>query len=660
MNPLGEQLGTHWVATILLVGAAAIVLQAFLKNRLRLGAFALLPAAYSLGGFFLTGTTYETFGPLWSVGGTLLILSAFQFTILALVLFSAKRWSPTFAWGPPILALAGLGSLTERELSSGLVEVYRSVRGLEFVRPWWLVLLVFVPVVVLLARRSLGGLGPVRKWGAIAVRAAIVALLAMALAEPRLRRPSDNVTVLYVIDRSMSIPQDVDLSLPPSEQVDRRWERVRKFVDDSVKNLSPDHRQDQSGVILFGKRPRLALPPSPVSKLLVDPQMAGPIDGQYTDIAAALKLALASFPEGHGKRVVLVSDGNQNLGNAEEQAALAKQNGVQIDTIALAPGYRNESEVLVQSVEAPRTTAAGQRLPVRVLVRNASPTRSVDGILEVVRIGLDDANLERIEQVAIDSDSPQVLLPLDPGKPARVRLNPGLNMFRFRDKPSIGGESSFSYRATFSPIRSGIVVKSDDPALSNESRGLPGDRIANNRATTAIVSRGQQRVLFIDDSRGATNGHQHLINTLVRRKIRVDAVNAAKLPVEKNDFALFLTNFDLIVMANAPAESFTGDQMEAIRSAVHDQGCGLIMIGGPDAFGPGGYQGTPVEAALPVDCEIKAMKAAGKGGLILIMHASEMAEGNKWQIDIAKLALNRLTPNDMVGIMQYGLGLQNV
>ncbi|MGL4422830.1 MAG: VWA domain-containing protein, partial [Gemmataceae bacterium] len=270
------------------------------------------------------------------------------------------------------------------------------------------------------------------------------------------------------------------------------------------------------------------------------------------------------------------------------------------------------------------------------------------------------ANLERIEQVAIDSDSPQVLLPLDPGKPARVRLNPGLNMFRFRDKPSIGGESSFSYRATFSPIRSGIVVKSDDPALSNESRGLPGDRIANNRATTAIVSRGQQRVLFIDDSRGVTNGHQHLINTLVRRKIRVDAVNAAKLPVEKNDFALFLTNFDLIVMANAPAESFTGDQMEAIRSAVHDQGCGLIMIGGPDAFGPGGYQGTPVEAALPVDCEIKAMKAAGKGGLILIMHASEMAEGNKWQIDIAKLALNRLTPNDMVGIMQYGLGLQNV
>jgi hypothetical protein len=80
------------------------------------------------------------------------------------------------------------------------------------------------------------------------------------------------------------------------------------------------------------------------------------------------------------------------------------------------------------------------------------------------------------------------------------------------------------------------------------------------------------------------------------------------------------------------------------------------MIGGPDSFGPGGYQSTPVEAALPVDCEIKALKAAGKGGLVLIMHASEMADGNKWQKDIAKLAIQRLGPVDMVGVTQYGFG----
>ena len=109
------------------------------------------------------------------------------------------------------------------------------------------------------------------------------------------------------------------------------------------------------------------------------------------------------------------------------------------------------------------------------------------------------------------------------------------------------------------------------------------------------------------------------------------------------------------MLANVPADLFTNDQMETIRQQVHDQGCGLVMVGGPDAYGPGGYQQTPIEAALPVDCEIKAKKAAGRGGLVLVMHASEMADGNKWQKVIAKLAVQRLGPVDMVGVVDFGL-----
>jgi len=46
-----------------------------------------------------------------------------------------------------------------------------------------------------------------------------------------------------------------------------------------------------------------------------------------------------------------------------------------------------------------------------------------------------------------------------------------------------------------------------------------------------------------------------------------------------------------------------------------------------DSFGAGGWQETPVEKALPVDCDIKSLKVAGKGGLVLIFHSSEIAEG---------------------------------
>ena len=66
------------------------------------------------------------------------------------------------------------------------------------------------------------------------------------------------------------------------------------------------HRNDLSGAILFARRPRLVLPPSPVDKLIVSDALAGAMDPNYTDVAAAIKLAMASFPEGTGKRIVLL------------------------------------------------------------------------------------------------------------------------------------------------------------------------------------------------------------------------------------------------------------------------------------------------------------------------------------------------------------------
>ena len=38
----------------------------------------------------------------------------------------------------------------------------------------------------------------------------------------------------------------------------------------------------------------------------------------------------------------------------------------------------------------------------------------------------------------------------------------------------------------------------------------------------------------------------------------------------------------------------------------------------------------------------KSVRIRGKSGLVLIMHASEMAQGNYWQKRIAKLAVERL------------------
>ena len=101
------------------------------------------------------------------------------------------------------------------------------------------------------------------------------------------------------------------------------------------------------------------------------------VDGSATDIAAALQLALASFPPNSSKRIVLMSDGNENRGSAASLAALARASGVEIDVIALGEGQRQENEVLLERVEAPTHVERGAPLPLKVWVRSFSTAWSL-------------------------------------------------------------------------------------------------------------------------------------------------------------------------------------------------------------------------------------------------------------------------------------------
>ena len=644
-------IGGSWPA--LLVLAFALAAGVLLRRRplvARFEAWAL--AALALGGLLLSNKPLTVTDEPIDLAILVAAVGAAGLVVSLIVLLLFRAWSFALAAVFAGLLLLGVGGLTLRPAGALLTDSLKSVTGVQFVRPWWLLTLLAVPLIPLISRRSLSGLGRTRKWAAIGLRSLGVLLLALALGEPRLRRPTDSTTVLYVVDRSYSIPQEVEAARPEAAATDRRWQNVRQFIEQAVKKRPPSRGDDASGLILFGKRPRLALTPTRALSWPVDERMAGPIDGNYTDIAAALKLALASFPEGSGKRVVLISDGNENVGVAEETAKLAAQNKVQIDTIALAPGYRNESDVLVLGVDAPAVTALGQQQPVRVSVRNATPNTVVEGRLSLTKLAGGQPAAVEVEF------GPQVI---EPGETPKVRLLPGLNVFKFRTKIDAGatpeGESQALLKATFTPTAS-------RPAGGAAVVGLPGDRVANNSAQAVVIGRGRREVLLVDeDGPGGRSTHDYLLANLRFEpnpkggaplpKLKVRRERADKLPQDKNELALYLSGFDAVILANVPYERFTEDQAETIRAAVYDQGMGLVMVGGPDSFGAGGYQGTRIEQALPVDCEIKALKAAGRGGLVLVMHASEMADGNKWQKDIAKLAVKRLGPADMVGVCQY-------
>jgi hypothetical protein len=58
----------------------------------------------------------------------------------------------------------------------------------------------------------------------------------------------------------------------------------------------------------------------------------------------------------------------------------------------------------------------------------------------------------------------------------------------------------------------------------------------------------------------------------------------------------------LVILSDYPARNFTSGQMESLTAAARG-GCGLLMIGGWESFQGlgGGYAGTPVAEALPVE-----------------------------------------------------------
>ena len=75
-----------------------------------------------------------------------------------------------------------------------------------FVHPWYLALLLLLPLLWVFSFRSLSGLGRYRRLFALAFRTLVFVLIVLALAEVQTLRTSDKVTVTYLLDQSESIP----------------------------------------------------------------------------------------------------------------------------------------------------------------------------------------------------------------------------------------------------------------------------------------------------------------------------------------------------------------------------------------------------------------------------------------------------------------------
>jgi len=482
-----------------------------------------------------------------------------------------------------------------------------------FVHPWYLALLLLLPLLWVFSFRSLSGLGRYRRLFALAFRTLVFVLIVLALAEVQTLRTSDKVTVTYLLDQSESIP------------IAQR-QAMLDYVRQGVRRHRRAEREDCAGVIVFGHDAVVEVPPFDDDIPFLNLESTLGLRTDATNLAAALKMAGATFPEDTAKRIVIVSDGNENIGDARAIAGVLADQGIGIDVVPVQLASRGE--VQVEEVVLPSDIRRGQPIEARVVIDNlTTPTaENADGVVR--------GKLKLVRQSGKQEDL------LNPDS-QEVELKPGKNVFSFQHR--IDEVAVYTYKAAFTP---------DNPQ---------DDRVLeNNQATAFTHVRGKGRVLFIEDADNK-GGFDYLVGRLRENNIEVTLQSSDSLFTSLAE----LQAYDCVVLANVPRSSgadantvtsFSDEQIKMLVRNTEQFGCGLVMLGGETSFGAGGWANTDLEKAMPVDFHIENARIRAVGALVMIMHASEIAEGNYWQKVIAREAIKPLGPMDYCGLIHWGPG----
>src|SRR3989454_7742187 len=210
----------------------------------------------------------------------------------------------------------------------------------QFTHPLSLVLLVPALAWVLwFAWKSDVQVGLWRRSMALAIRTVVLTALVFAIAGLQWRTPVEGMNVFFVLDRSDSIPSP-------------QQEAAKDYVNQSSKQKKSE---DKAGVIVFGSEASIESSPNSAVDLQ---KIQAVVGADRTDLAAAIRLGTAAFPENGQKRLVLITDGNENVGDAMGAVLAAKPLGVTVDVVPM--GVSRANDVSVQKVQVPAKLKKGQ------------------------------------------------------------------------------------------------------------------------------------------------------------------------------------------------------------------------------------------------------------------------------------------------------------
>ncbi len=394
-----------------------------------------------------------------------------------------------------------------------------------------------------------------RDIASLILRSFILLLLVLALAGLESRRSTDQLAVVFVVDRSDSMGADAG-------------HQAEIYIREAIETMAAD---DRFGVVVFGRE---AIIERPISATRALAPLRSEVNGDHSDLAKALRKALSIFPPDAARRIVLFSDGQETSGDATHVAQIARSANVEISHVhfqrTAIPDLR------LTRFDLPAIVGAGQDFTAEITILADLSTRA---------------------RLHIGSETRRYFSEI-------ISLQAGRNQLSLTlESDEVPGNH----------LRLEASVEALEPAFRNPGYVYQNDRLAG---VARVV--GEPTVLLVHPDASET---LNLLPALESTGLQIQQMPTEGLP---NELSGYLP-YDAVVMVNVSALEITEQRLLALETYVRDYGGGLVLIGGEDAYAPGGYADSPLERALPLAMRLRDEQRLPQINIIYIIdHSGSM------------------------------------
>jgi Mg-chelatase subunit ChlD len=380
---------------------------------------------------------------------------------------------------------------------------------------------------------------------------------------------------------------------------------IRELTATLLNNRKPG---DRVAVVTFGRNAHIEQLLSETQQLSEYKLVVNP-DG--SDLDDALQKALSLVSPARPARILVLSDGEANGPSPLTTARRAREAGVPVDFVGF--DRQNVGDVAVRSLTLPETILPDEPFQFLAIIESDGESR---GTVRLFRESVEDGRTKRTKI-----------------RETTRRFASGRNAVRFGDVLSQGGMHRYIVE----------VDVADDP------------RPQNNRWEDEISVEAGPRVLLLVKDEAARSGRLAKLLANPKNGIPADVLVAARQPLTK----LQLDRYRGVIIQDVPADQFGFVKMSRLAQFVTERGGGLLLTGGENSFGSGGYFKSPLDDILPVSMELREEHRKLRAAIAVVLDRSgsmrARVAGNPSKMDLANQGtvecVRLLSHNDMISVI---------